>query len=176
MSILKLLSTIFIISLLTATQISTFGSPGIVVIVSNSIDMQAARELNKALIRAGIACFILRPDELWKIEHYSVEAVIYLGGPLAYEGVGEIVSKYLTEEEELSLMEKGAMGLFVKAENGKKIIIIAGNTRNETRLAASYFMDKLMLILKAPIQETRRAKVVMVVVGTKPSHTPVGGP
>ena len=101
--------------------------------------------------------------------------MIYLGGPKAYEGIGEIVASYLTDDEEASLMEEGAMKIFVKLEDGKKIIILAGNTRNETREAVTYFFDKLVNVLKVPITGGEGANVIMVVVGTQPSSTPVGG-
>lgn len=174
MSPLKL--SLFLLALLMITPaVSTACSPGVIIIVSNSVDIEAARELNKALLKQGFPCFILRPDELWKAEHYSVDAMIYLGGPKAYEGIGEIVASYLTDDEEASLMEEGAMKIFVKLEDGKKIIILAGNTRNETREAVTYFFDKLVNVLKVPITGGEGANVIMVVVGTQPSSTPVGG-
>ena len=175
MSPLRFSFLFLLVLLMTIPTISTACSPGVIIIVSNSIDIEAARELNKALLKQGLPCFILRPDELWKAEHYSVDAMIYLGGPKAYEGIGEIVANYLTDEEEASLMEEGAMGFFVKLEEGKKIIILAGNTRNETREAVTYFFDKLVNILKVPITGSKGANVIMVVVGTQPSSTPVGG-
>jgi len=165
-----LLTFVILIPILT-----TSSSPGIVVIVSNSVDIEAARQLNKALLNRGISSFILRPDELWKMDYYQVDAMILLGGPKAYEGVGEIVASYLTDEEEESLMEEGAMGFFVKVKDDRKVIILAGNTRKETREAVTYFFENVLRVLAVPITEGMKANVIMVVVGTQPSSTPVGG-
>ena len=175
MSVKRFSLSLLLIFFLILPTISTLSSPSLVVIVSNSVDIEAARQLNKALLKSGVSCFILRPDELWKMEYYSVETVIFLGGPLAYEGIGEMVDSYLTEEEEASLMEEGAMGFFVKFKEGRRIIILAGNTRNETREAVTYFFERILDIVKSPISEGTKANVIMVVVGTEPSSTPVGG-
>ncbi len=175
MSFPKVLLSFLLISLMVIPITYTFSLPGVVVIVSNSIDIDAARQLNRALLNRGVSCFILRPHELWKVKHYHVDAMILLGGPQAYEGVGEIVASYLTDEEEASLMEEGAMGFFVKFKEGMKIIILAGNTRNETKEAVTYFFEKVLGVIRTPITKGIKANVVMVVVGTKPSSTPVGG-
>jgi len=175
MSITRLSLSFLLIFFLILPTISVLSSPGLVVIVSNSIDIEAARQLNKALLKNGVSCFILRSDELWKMEHYPVDTLIILGGPQAYAGIGEMVANYLTEEEEASLMEEGAMGFFVKFKEGKRIIILAGNTRNETKEAVTYFFEEILSVLKTPTSEGIKANVIMVVVGTEPSSTPVGG-
>jgi len=174
MSVKRFSLSLLLIFFLILPTISTLSSP-LVVIVSNSVDIEAARQLNKALLKNGVSCFILRPDELWKMEYYPIDTVIFLGGPLAYEGIGEMVDSYLTEEEEASLMEEGAMGFFVKFKEGRRIIILAGNTRNETREAVTYFFERILDIVKSPISEGTKANVIMVVVGAEPSSTPVGG-
>ncbi len=175
MSVLRLSLSFMLLFLLLLPSAPAISSMGVVVIISNSVDIEAARQLNKALLRNGISCFILRPNELWKMDYYQIDSIIFLGGPQAYEGVGEIVAGYLTEEEKTSLMEEGAMGFFVKVKEGRKVIILAGNTRNETKEAVTYFLDNLLRILKTPLSEGKKANVVMVVVGTESSSTPVGG-
>jgi hypothetical protein len=137
----------------------------LIAIVSNSADWPTALYLKGYIMEKGFSCFILRPDEYWKIEHLNPSMVIILGGPKAYEGIGEIVSGYLTEEEQKSLLAKGSMGVFYKDD----VVIIAGNTRAETRKAAELYIPKVLARLwKAP-----KPKVIYVIIGYN-GRTPVG--
>ncbi len=137
----------------------------LIAIVSNSVDLPTARYLKEYALKKGFSCFILHPHEYWKIERLNPSLVIILGGPKAYEGIGEIVSGYLNEEEERSLLVEGAMGVFYK----DKVVILAGNTRIETRKAAETYIDEVLARLwKGP-----KPRVIWVIIGYG-GKTPIG--
>ncbi|MBU2560054.1 hypothetical protein KKA03_04075, partial [archaeon] len=66
------------------------------------------------------------------------ESIVILGGPDAYEGVGDIVQEVLTESEQNQLRENGNRKMYVKTNvwtQGQKIMVIAGSNREDTRAA-----------------------------------------
>ncbi len=154
--------------LLLSAYIPTFeicASLQLIAIVSNSADMPTARYLLEYVSKKGFSCFILRPDEYWKVGRLNPSLVIILGGPKAYGGIGEIVSGYLTEEEKRSLLIEGAMRVFYK----DKVVILAGSTRIETQKAAEMYIDEVLATLwKGP-----KPKIIWVIIGYG-GKTPIG--
>jgi len=140
-------------------------SLNLIAIVSNSADWPTALYLKGYIVGKGISCFILRPDEYWKIEHLNPSMIIILGGPKAYEGIGEIVSRYLSEEEQKRLLVEGSMGVFYK----DNVVIIAGNTRVETRKAAELYIQEVL----ARLWKVPKPKVIYVIIGYE-GRTPIG--
>jgi len=75
--------------------------------------------------------------------------VIILGGQEAYEGVGEIVTKILTEEEkskvkqgEITIKKKGVYRV------GQVVYILAGKDREATAQAWKENKEEIMKVIK----------------------------
>ncbi|NOZ59798.1 MAG: hypothetical protein GXO66_09550, partial [Euryarchaeota archaeon] len=102
-----------------------------VVILGNSIDLELAEEFVSLLRDTGIRVHITGAQEFWdySTRHY----IIILGGPKAYDGVGEIVSGILTAEEKRSILEGS---VFLKKRSvfreGGIVYIFAGRDRSAT--------------------------------------------
>jgi hypothetical protein len=66
------------------------------------------------------------------------EFIAILGGPDAYEGIGEVVQGILTEEEQEAVREPGGRRMYVKTNvwvEGQVVFVIAGSDRFETQRA-----------------------------------------
>jgi len=119
-------------------------------IVSNSVDMPTAERLNKVFESFNISSKIINASDSEfqnPPQEYTYAIRFILGGPVAYEGVGELSSEYLSEEEEDYLVNtEGSYGFWSKVgivgKYNKRIIILAGHTRNETALAEMEFEAK----------------------------------
>jgi len=109
------------------------------IIVSNSVDAPAAELLAQFLAGRGAEVQIVSADELESVEA-SATAVFILGGPDAYEGVGNISSQFLTADEEGLLRRvAGYLNFFVRHINGRHYVVLAGHTREETYQAVLLF-------------------------------------
>ncbi len=107
-----------------------------VVILSNDIDEQAAMIVKKAFEDTGAEVELLKPGT--KIP--PTKLLVVMGGPMAPE-VGSFASHHLPEYERKSLIfQKGYWTWFIKPLKDKSLVIIAGNTRRETRTAAEEFV------------------------------------
>jgi hypothetical protein len=132
------------------TQVSlSFEITNNAMIISNTIDMPTAQRLASFLEGIGIQTVISSSKELHEVGvgvNYGFNFI--LGGPKAYEGVGGIVSAYLSEsEKEYLINESGSNGYWIKSPewaNNRTVIIIAGHTRNETALAELAFESKVL--------------------------------
>lgn len=115
-------------------------------IISNSIDKPAAERLKKFLERNGIQSELKEAKSLTSFYFPRKPLILILGGPQAYEGVGEIVSQYFSESEKNYLINKnGSYGYWIKPSDwidDQRVIIIAGHTRNETALAELVFESR----------------------------------
>ena len=104
------------------------------VLLANGIDLTLARELVAYLKASGITAHIV--DAANFSEYSNKQYVIILGGPRAYEGVGDIVAGILNEEEKAEIMEGSA---YIKKRSafrsGGVVYIFAGKDRNATREA-----------------------------------------
>jgi len=116
---------------LTTLQVKCSGSSG--AIISNLADLPAARELEQYLKSKGYYVEIKSPGAFWSLVSADVNPIFILGGPDAYEGVGEITRQFLTQEEMDRLRTwRGFGNLYIRILDGLQIVILAGNTRNET--------------------------------------------
>ncbi len=116
-----------------------------VVVISNSVDRPAALELVTYLMKGGISASISGPSEFSSLmKSGDVKEIIVLGGPDAYQGVGNITSELMSKIDQSYLRgNKGAAvirryGFFVGGKF-KDVIVIAGSTRKETRLCAELY-------------------------------------
>ena len=115
-------------------------------IISNSIDKPATESLENFLEQNGIQSELKEAKSLTSFYFPKNPLIFILGGPHAYERVGEIVSQYLSESEKDYLINKnGSYDYWIKTSNwidNQNVIIIAGHTRNETALAEMEFESK----------------------------------
>jgi len=141
-----------------------------VVIISNSADMPAAQELKSQLSSAGVSVSI-KPasgfDEAMSSQY--VTEIIILGGPDAYEGVGQISAKFLNKQDQQYLRSSPGASVvrrFTKTSGGveKEILIMAGSTRKETKLSSEVY--SMSGFPGSKLAETA-PKIVMQSTGTK---------
>jgi len=106
-----------------------------VLILSNSIDLPAARELAINIGRYGVS-ITLTGEEAGSLK----DVIIVLGGPKAYEGIGKISKSCLpTPQSEKLISKEGSMVTVVSRKGEIEYVVIAGHTRVETAKAASEF-------------------------------------
>ena len=118
-----------------------------VAIISNKADEPTAMFLGGLLSESNVPFDILGPKDFQRaLESYDV--IILLGGPKAYDGIGEISSNYIPPENATNLINEPRTFLISIYKGGRDIIVIAGHTRQETREAVPYFF-------KDPIRVTR---------------------
>ena len=113
-------------------------------IVSNSVDMDAAIHLKELLEDIGYWNVTIASAELYPelARLTKVDVVMILGGPLAYEGVGRLSSTYLPTDALRELMKPGGLGYWIVevVDDVLVYVIIAGHTRVETRAAVDLYM------------------------------------
>jgi protein-L-isoaspartate(D-aspartate) O-methyltransferase len=121
------------LSLSEGNAVSTSDS---VVVVANSIDKALSVDLFNFLENRGIHPIKISAIEF---EKYKKEKfIVILGGPDAYEGVGDIVREILDSEEEEYIRIPGKKRMYVKSDvwvDGQRICIIAGSGREQTKTA-----------------------------------------
>lgn len=104
-----------------------------VIILANDIDWKLKGELlANSLQKAGFQVIHVYAREFEKYKNERL--IIILGGPKAYDGVGEIVQEVLNEKEQKLIIE-GKRRIFVKADIWRRpqlVIIIAGKNRQLT--------------------------------------------
>ncbi|MEM0192252.1 MAG: hypothetical protein QXJ48_03840 [Candidatus Korarchaeum sp.] len=109
-----------------------------VAIISNEADRPTALFIGGLLSESNITFEIIGPKEFSRaLEKHDV--IIILGGPRAYEGVGEISSNYIPPDNATALMREPRTFLISVYKGGRDVIVIAGNTRRETSEAVPYF-------------------------------------
>lgn len=111
------------------------------VIISNQADLPAANYIKQILSSAGADVTISSASGFESVKKSAeVTVIIVLGGPDAYEGVGQISAKYLSSDDQQYLRSvKGSSVVRKFSDSGKEIIIIAGNTRSETKLSSEVY-------------------------------------
>jgi hypothetical protein len=106
------------------------------VLLANSIDYSLSSNLTALLKAHGIGITYINATNF--SSYNTSKFVVILGGPDAYEGVGEIVREVLDEGEQGWLREKGNRGMYVKTNvwaMGQTVMVIAGSDREHTMLA-----------------------------------------
>ncbi len=132
-----------LILIVLTSSISVLGIKlsGPIAIVSNDIDMPAAKKLQKALLGMGLDSEIRSPEE-YTYSFSWARVVIILGGHKAPQGIGDIVDKLLTQKEK-EFLEKPYHGYYFFRRIGKTpVVIIAGSTRAETFEVVDTFVLK----------------------------------
>jgi plastocyanin len=108
------------------------------VVVANNIDFDLAGDFFGFLENSGMETIRATAAELdqYKSEKY----LVILGGPDAYDGIGDIVKEILTESEQGTIRKKGMRKMYVKINPwgrlpGQRVTILAGSDRTQTKLA-----------------------------------------
>ncbi|WP_125740364.1 hypothetical protein [Candidatus Korarchaeum cryptofilum] len=121
--------------------------PPSVAIISNKADEPTAIFLGGLLSESRVQFDILGPRDFQRaLENYDV--IILLGGPKAYDGVGEISSNYIPPENATNLINEPRTFLISIYKGGRDIIVIAGHTRQETKEAVPYFFRDPIRVTK----------------------------
>jgi parallel beta-helix repeat protein len=107
-----------------------------IVLLANSIDLNLSSNFTVFLKGQGVDIIYVNASNF--SEYKQERFIVILGGPDAYEGVGEIVREVLNESEQGWLREKGNRRMYVKTNvwrTGQVVMIIAGSDREETQKA-----------------------------------------
>jgi len=124
------------------------GGQSRIVVLANPIDFELASELFDFFKSKGAEVVHASASNF---EGYSKERlIIILGGPDAYEGVGEIVQEVIEPEEQDYLRIAGNKKLYVKTNvwaRMQRVCIIAGSDRYQTQKAHLKNKEKLAQIL-----------------------------
>lgn len=127
-----------LIAILVAAPISTAKGKPKIVILANSIDYDLATDLFGFLKNKGMETVHATATDF---EQYKNEKfIVILGGPDAYDGVGDVVMRILSEDEQNSIREKGNRKKYVKinpwgVRPGQRVTVLAGSDRNQTKKA-----------------------------------------
>jgi|Deesub1362B_J571_1020462.scaffolds.fasta_scaffold05958_2 hypothetical protein len=118
---------------------------GKIVILANLIDYALATDLFEYLRNAGYEVIHVLPENF--DSYKSEKNIIILGGHKAPEGVGEIVGDLLSAEQKAMLEKPGAVEMFTSRDiwaPGQRVIVLAGNTREETKQAHRQHRGELL--------------------------------
>lgn len=113
--------------------IKTFAPIVQITILSNDIDWNIKGQyLKEYFEKMGAIVTRAKPGEFETYKKNKI--IIILGGPKAYEGVGEYVKQVLDEYEQKRIIN-GEQGIFIKRdvwERGQIVIVLAGKDRYQT--------------------------------------------
>ncbi|MFQ5975667.1 MAG: hypothetical protein ACE5J5_05075 [Candidatus Hydrothermarchaeales archaeon] len=130
-----------------------------VIMLSNSIDYELASEFFGFLGNKGMELVHAKASDF---EQYKEEKfIVILGGPDAYEDVGDIVQGILTPEEQDYVRASGNRKMFTKTNvwtNGQRVSVIAGSDRNQTKFAHVENRDNLNTGIQEDFQ-TQQAEI-----------------
>lgn len=137
-----ILAVLLALSLVPAAEARLEQSKLQIAILGNSVDSALADTLVLGMV--GPAVEVVPTDAKGFETQKGKKVIVILGGPDAYEGVGEIVSKLLSPEEQRYIRSEGARMTYSKRDlwrKGQQVFIFAGSNRNETRKAHMEAMD-----------------------------------
>ncbi len=109
-----------------------------IVVLANDIDFDLATDFFGFLDNRGLEVIRATSGDF---EEYKVEPfIIILGGPDAYDGVGNIVGEILSEYENDVVRKAGNRRMFVKTDPwglrpGQRVTVLAGSDRQQTKRA-----------------------------------------
>ncbi|USS41467.1 hypothetical protein NF865_04650 [Thermococcus aggregans] len=113
--------------------IETFAPIVQVAVLSNDIDWNIKGQyIKEHFEKLGAMVTRVKPSEFEAYKKNNI--IIILGGPKAYEGVGEYVKQVLDEEEQKKIIN-GKQGIFIKRDvwsKGQIVIVLAGKDRYQT--------------------------------------------
>jgi hypothetical protein len=104
-----------------------------IVLLANSIDLNLSKNFTSFLENNGID--IIHVNALNFSQYKTEKFLVILGGPDAYEGVGNITREVLTEIEQEQVRARGSRMMYVKTNvwaNGQVVMVIAGSNRELT--------------------------------------------
>lgn len=107
-----------------------------VIVLTNSIDYSLAGGLFDFLIREGLHLEFHSSSAFYKYK--DSRYILILGGPEAYEGVGEIAASIINSTEEDVVLKEGGALFSIKEDlwsKNQKIILAAGFNRELTQKA-----------------------------------------
>ncbi len=107
-----------------------------IIILANSIDYELASDFFGFLKNKGMETVKASAEDF---EQYKSEKfIVILGGPDAYDGIGDIVQEILSEDEQNAIREKGKRKKYTKSnpwgvKSGQRVTILAGSDRSQTK-------------------------------------------
>ncbi len=108
-----------------------------IILLANSIDFSLASDLIEFFNNNGWE--VIHATNADFDQYKNQKFIVILGGPDAYEGVGNITQRCLSDSQEEFLRSKGNRKMSVKtnvwSQQGQMVFIIAGSDRHETRSA-----------------------------------------
>lgn len=126
------------------------GKPKIV-FLANSVDYALASDAIASLEARRM--LVIRANASTFPQYQGERFIVILGGPDAYEGVGEIVSEVLNAEEEARLREPGARAMYARRNvwleaawlRRQTVFVVAGSDRYGTQKALSEHLESIFL-------------------------------
>ena len=124
-----------------------------VVVLANSVDAELSYPaLRDALMEEGFNPKLVGPEEFR--EHMDAELIIVLGGPEAYEGVGNL-SKFLlpSSDSDYLIMVEDSYVVYMAQPlfEGQLIFVLAGHDRYGTRQAVKAFIEGPLKEIRGPV-------------------------
>ncbi len=116
-----------------------------VAIISNEADMPTAQFIGEILTNSSVDYEIMGPGD-FKEALKNYEVILILGGPEAYEGVGNISSNYIPPQNATTLIREPRTFLVSIFKGGRDIVVLAGHTRRETLEASAFFFKDWALL------------------------------
>ncbi len=117
---------------------------GKIIVLANLIDYALASDFFEYLRSSGYEAIHVLPENF---DSYKTEKnIIILGGHKAPDGVGAIVGDLLSAEQKSELEKPGAVEMFTFEDiwaPGQHVIVLAGNTREETKQAHRKYRQDL---------------------------------
>jgi hypothetical protein len=122
----------------------TISKPRLIVL-ANSIDKDHSLDILKTLEKDMKVVYSNATNFL---EYQREKYILILGGPMAYEGIGEIVKEVLNDYEENSIINGTNTDIIIKNNVwgvNQKIFIIGGKNREETERLFKYNKEKIKI-------------------------------
>lgn len=116
-----------------------------VAIISNEADMPTARFIGQILTNSSVEYKIMGPTD-FREALKGYEVILILGGPKAYDGVGNISSNYIPPQNATTLIQEPKTFLVSVFKGGRDIVVLAGHTRRETLEASAFFFKDRNLL------------------------------
>jgi parallel beta-helix repeat protein len=123
-------------------------------LVANSVDYALASDFLSYIKQNKIEWNLTHPSGLSQEMMVNNRLIIILGGPDAYDGVGDIVKEVLSDAEEEAVRQSGSQRMFVKFNvwtdmwsHKQIVIIIAGSNRDGTNKASETYREDVKELL-----------------------------
>ncbi len=121
--------------------------PREIVILANSIDMPAAQELGLVFEDMGFHVVYSFPKDFSGYQKTS-NRIVVLGGPDAYEGVGDLVQRVLISSQEEMLRKMPMVWAASKPwSTDQLVVVIGGPDRSQTTVATEEYRDFILCLV-----------------------------